>query len=124
MATKRSRALAFVVTALAGCSGHAGPATIDCPGGGVCPQAFPKCVLVEMIGPDCGSDGWEVEGGCERCALATCGNGQCDPDEACDDGNNISGDGCPADCRSDDGLVCPVTACPPTLVVEQGGPCD
>jgi cysteine-rich repeat protein len=29
---------------------------------------------------------------------STCGNGEIEPPEACDDGNNVSGDGCAADC--------------------------
>ena len=35
-------------------------------------------------------------------AAATCGNIVLDPDEVCDDGNSASGDGCSADCRSDE----------------------
>src|SRR5262249_16648952 len=31
--------------------------------------------------------------------LASCGNGQLNPGEECDDGNNVSGDGCSADCK-------------------------
>ena len=30
--------------------------------------------------------------------LAFCGNGKVDPGEQCDDGNNVNGDGCEADC--------------------------
>jgi len=37
-------------------------------------------------------------GGDQLCILVTCGNGRSDPGEACDDGNNRSGDRCPADC--------------------------
>ncbi|HJL16005.1 MAG TPA: DUF4215 domain-containing protein [Sandaracinaceae bacterium LLY-WYZ-13_1] len=33
---------------------------------------------------------------------ATCGDGSLDPDEVCDDGNTVSGDGCRADCLSDE----------------------
>jgi len=33
------------------------------------------------------------------CRLARCGDGIVDPDELCDDGNNISGDGCRSDCQ-------------------------
>lgn len=31
---------------------------------------------------------------------SSCGDGKLSPDEACDDGNNVSGDGCESDCRS------------------------
>src|SRR5690242_18073018 len=32
---------------------------------------------------------------------ATCGNGQIDPGEQCDDGNTTSGDGCSATCQTE-----------------------
>jgi len=32
----------------------------------------------------------------------TCGDGVVDHDEVCDDGNTVSGDGCSADCKSDE----------------------
>jgi len=45
--------------------------------------------------------------------IGLCGNGDLDPGETCDDGNNVSGDCCSADCRlepvgapCDDGLAC------------------
>lgn len=34
------------------------------------------------------------------CMLGLCGNGVIDPEEGCDDGNQIAGDGCSPDCRS------------------------
>jgi len=46
---------------------------------------------------------------------STCGNGKVQPakGEVCDDGNNVSGDGCSADCRSEEmcgnGIVDPGT---------------
>jgi cysteine-rich repeat protein len=33
------------------------------------------------------------------CIPASCGNGAIGPDEVCDDGNTVSGDGCRADCK-------------------------
>ncbi|HEX7837550.1 MAG TPA: SUMF1/EgtB/PvdO family nonheme iron enzyme [Kofleriaceae bacterium] len=57
-------------------------------GGAMCP-----------VGQLCGSTGPEV------CVLPTCGNGVLDPGEECDDGNNASGDGCPADCAFHSPLV-------------------
>src|SRR5581483_4963614 len=32
----------------------------------------------------------------------TCGDGRKDSGEACDDGNNLDGDGCSADCKSNE----------------------
>lgn len=34
------------------------------------------------------------------CTIPTCGDGIVDAGEACDDGNNVGGDGCAADCKS------------------------
>src|SRR5262252_7744578 len=31
-----------------------------------------------------------------------CGDAKLDPGEVCDDGNNVDGDGCSADCKSDE----------------------
>jgi cysteine-rich repeat protein len=47
------------------------------------------------------------------CVPPTCGNGVLDPLEQCDDGNNIGGDGCPADCSATcgDGVVDPGEVC-------------
>src|SRR5262245_27404906 len=36
-----------------------------------------------------------------------CGNCIVDPDEACDDGNTVGGDGCDATCQLDDDLSTP-----------------
>lgn len=36
------------------------------------------------------------------CVPITCGNGVLDPDEMCDDGNNVDGDGCEAECEPPD----------------------
>ena len=36
------------------------------------------------------------------CLPVGCGNGRVDPGEQCDDGNNAGGDGCAADCASDE----------------------
>ena len=38
----------------------------------------------------------------ELCAVPRCGDGFKDPGEACDDGNNIDGDGCSANCLSNE----------------------
>ncbi len=67
------------------------------------------------------------------CAEAPCGNGVLDPGEQCDDGNNVSGDGCSAGClietdcgngileppeQCDDGNNQPGDGCSPFCTVE------
>jgi cysteine-rich repeat protein len=42
------------------------------------------------------------------CIAKPCGNGQLEPFELCDDGNNTSGDGCTALCQIAAGWRCPV----------------
>src|SRR5258706_10036725 len=83
--------IGFVV--LAAC---ARPAATSCEAGGVCPPGL-KCVDDARV----------------MCVEPTCGNGTLDATETCDDGNNISGDGCPADCTAPcgDGLVDPGEVC-------------
>ena len=86
--------------------------TVDCPGQMVCDDhggcAFPE-QLAECQGkPDgtlCGYTNQakdHVEGACAGglCVPLECGNGVATTNEACDDGNNQSGDGCSADCLS------------------------
>ncbi len=59
-----------------------------------------------------------------------CGNGKLTVDEACDDGNTVSGDGCSADCQTiEPGWQCPAPGKPCTPIcgdgkVELGKPCD
>ena len=57
------------------------------------------------------------------CATGTCGNRHLDPDEVCDDGNNRSGDGCPADCSAPcgDGVLDPGEACDDGNTVDGDG---
>jgi cysteine-rich repeat protein len=45
-------------------------------------------------------DGWNGESGAFELVLSqpTCGNGELEPSEDCDDGNTTDGDGCEADC--------------------------
>jgi cysteine-rich repeat protein len=83
---------------------HAGclqTASQTCASGAVCPPGT-QCV-------DTGGDST----GRQLCAVSSCGNGHPDPDEACDDGNNRSGDGCPADCTPacGDGVPDPGEVC-------------
>src|SRR6185312_5298239 len=46
--------------------------------------------------------GKDVSGACQGglCVPLACGDGVLTSDEVCDDGNNLSGDGCSADCKS------------------------
>lgn len=92
--------------ALAGCLA---PDASECPGGGVCPP-----------GLACRMDGTE-----QVCVPPACGNGELDPGEGCDDGNNSSGDTCEADCRSmatcGDGDVDPTEDCDDGNIVSGDG---
>ena len=72
---------ALCVLIVAGCLRHS---LETCANGGVCPAGY-QCLNA--------SDAPE-------CVLATCGNSIIDPGEFCDDGNHVSGDGCPADCQN------------------------
>lgn len=80
-----------------------------CDDGGVCPA-----------GRRCGT-----AGNTQICVAPTCGNGRLDPDEACDDGGNVSGDGCPADCVAPcgDGIVDPGEECDDANTTDGDG-CD
>ncbi|MEO7732471.1 MAG: DUF4215 domain-containing protein [Kofleriaceae bacterium] len=86
--------MAIVILALTGCVQSAAN---TCVGDGVCPP-----------GLHCGE-----AGGVQVCVPLTCGNGRLDPLEACDDGNTVSGDGCPAACVAPcgDGVLDPHEAC-------------
>ena len=88
--------LAVCAALLAG--GCLGPALNDCGDGFLCPADL-RCAI--------------GNGEATVCVPPKCGNGQIDLGEACDDGNNISGDGCPADCRPacGDGILDPGEAC-------------
>ncbi|MFN0252224.1 MAG: hypothetical protein ACKV2T_35435 [Kofleriaceae bacterium] len=59
------------------------------------------CGDVDRPGPaTCGDT---INGGAicsDTCSLRRCGDGAKDPGEACDDGNNVAGDGCNFDCTS------------------------
>lgn len=59
------------------------PQATVCSGGGVCPPGL-RCLEVE---------------GVDACVSLHCGDGLVDAVESCDDGNNVSGDGCRFDCR-------------------------
>jgi cysteine-rich repeat protein len=62
-------------------------------------------------GKQCVDPGASAEG--RICVAGNCGNGRPDLGEKCDDGNNRSGDGCPADCTAScgDGVLDPREVC-------------
>jgi len=82
-----------------------------CPVGKVCADEHTICVLPDQVSacegmPDqtpCSYPGVS-EGACtgEVCFDTTCGNSIVEGLEVCDDGNVASGDGCSADCRSNE----------------------
>src|ERR1051325_12021073 len=87
---------------------------VDCPANEVCDN-HGGCALPEQFSAcdgaadnsACGYTniaGTHVDGACTGglCLPAGCGNGIVTMDEVCDDGNNKSGDGCSADCQSDE----------------------
>ncbi len=96
----------FSVFVLGGCLQAA---ATQCDSGGVCGPGL-RCGMI---------------GATQVCVVANCGNGHLDPDEACDDGNNTSGDGCPADCRAPcgDGIVDPNEECDDGNTIDGDG-CD
>ncbi len=84
-------------------------AGMECrPDGNVCScGVVPPCDMA--LFPTCdgscagGIGGMEIcktnaAGNACECQPTTCGDGILDPDERCDDGNNVDGDGCSADC--------------------------
>ena len=44
-----------------------------------------------------------------QACTATCGDGNLDPGEDCDDGNGVDGDGCSSKCKKEDGFTCTTT---------------
>ncbi len=107
------RALAVVCLLSAACLDPQTTTCADgtlCPGDEVCdgtgscvdPVALTSCADADD-GATCQVTAG-VPGECHAnvCRLPGCGNGALDGGEACDDGNNVGGDGCAADCRSDE----------------------
>lgn len=60
----------------------------------------PGCSKTCTTEPSCRKDG--VTGACTQ----VCGDGNKDPKEECDDGNQVDGDGCSAKCKAEAGFTC------------------
>jgi len=82
-----------------------------CPAGLVCDDVHDGCAYPEQIAKCAGmpeltpcSYAGVPEGACFEgvCLAAGCGNGSVNGMEVCDDGNRLHGDGCSADCLSDE----------------------
>jgi len=108
---------------------------LACPGSDRCDEVHHSCVAPDQLvvcgeavdGADCTAG--PVSGGCfDRVCLARgCGNRVVEPGEMCDDGNQISGDGCSGDCRSTEtcgnGFVDPGEQCDDGDLISHDG-CD
>jgi cysteine-rich repeat protein len=86
--------------------------TVDCPMAMVC-DGHGGCAMPEQLAQCLGQDegaacsyssqaNVRIDGACAGgvCRQLGCGNGILTPNETCDDGNTINGDGCSADCQS------------------------
>lgn len=63
--------------------------------------------LSAMLMVGCGEESNEPPSNDQPAATGECGNGTIESNEACDDGNTESGDGCSATCEVEDGYACP-----------------
>jgi cysteine-rich repeat protein len=108
---------------------------LACPVTERCDEVHHSCVLPEQLlvcqgvgeGADCTTG--PISGGCfdSVCLSRGCGNRVVEPGEMCDDGNQISGDGCSGDCRSTErcgnGFVDPGEPCDDGNLMSRDG-CD
>ena len=120
--------LTWMLLSLVGCvepSVNSCP-TVDCPYNEVCDgrggcarQAALDVCLGKPDGAMCSFDGTPL-GQCsgELCLPVGCGNYFVTPGEVCDDGNTTNGDGCSADCKSNE--TCPNATVDPS----KGEQCD
>src|SRR4051812_250954 len=101
-------ALAFVFACVQ--PGSKSCPTVDCPANEVCDghggcaaQAAIDICLGKADGDPC-SFATVLEGACSQglCRPLGCGNNILTPNEVCDDGNTNNGDGCSADCKSNE----------------------
>jgi fibro-slime domain-containing protein len=66
--------------------------------------------------PNCRPDGKTTQA-----CTTTCGDGNRDPNEDCDDGNAVNGDGCSSECKKEDGFTCNDMDMPDTTDCSSGG---
>ncbi len=96
------------------CGALSCPAAEVCTPGGCAPEAAVEACAGKPDTAPC-TDAAIATGVCRggACFAVICGDGRVDPGEACDDGNTVSGDGCSADCKSNEtcgnGIVDPIT---------------
>lgn len=115
MGEARARIVILAALAVVGCLGRDSQICGDgrvCAAGTICvvaldlcadPAHVAACTPPAIDGDDCVADDIAA-GTCQGgvCFPAGCGNGVVDQGEACDDGNTVSGDGCSADCLSNE----------------------
>ena len=61
----------------------------------------------------------DSSGKTQACTTA-CGDGNIDPDEDCDDGNQVDGDGCSSKCKVEAGFTCSTVAAPASSPCRSG----
>ena len=89
-------------------------AKVECPAAMMCDPNSDSCVYPEQLSECSGqvddtpcmytADTGDISGACTQgvCLPLGCGNGVLTPDEVCDDSNTTNGDGCSADCKSNE----------------------
>ncbi len=104
---------ATLVLLLGGCLGSETSSCGDvlCPPETVCAKDFGSCFAADAVsgckgqdnGSTCATSSFE-DGVCDRgvCFASSCGDGVINGNEVCDDGAREGGDGCSADCMSDE----------------------
>ena len=58
--------------------------------------------------------------GKNQACTTSCGDGNKDPGEDCDDANQVSGDGCSKDCKFETGFVCTIQTLPDSTTCKSG----
>ena len=105
-AMTRCAAVLCVVLASAGCARGAAVGSPDA--GAMVDSGTPDAGAPDAGAPDAGAPdaGAPDAGAPDAGPISKCGNGTLDPDERCDDGNLLDGDGCSAMCLPE-GTPCP-----------------
>ncbi|MFL5321649.1 MAG: DVUA0089 family protein [Myxococcaceae bacterium] len=110
---KRISLLAVAALVLACGGGSNNNTNTGTDGGGNCPTGRTSCngVCVDTSSDptNCGTCGFGCGQGTvcySGLCLSSCGNGQLQTDEQCDDGNRQNGDGCSSNCQKESGYSC------------------